>query len=129
MATPYGDKAGGHTMALRYDSHGTEYVLQAGCTSCHTESASAFTAKNNAARDEIDALLAELKTELVRLGIYNASTGLAVAGTYSADVAGAFWNYKVAVGDGDDAGGLYAHNPPYTKALLQNSIDKMKTLP
>jgi hypothetical protein len=129
MAKPYGDKAGGHTMALRYDSHGTEYVLQTGCISCHTETAAAFTTKNNASRDNINTLLAELKTELIRLGIYNATTGGANAGTWAADIAGAYWNYKVAVGDGDDAGGLYAHNPPYTKALLQNSIDKMKTLP
>jgi formate-dependent nitrite reductase cytochrome c552 subunit len=133
MAKPYGDKAGGHTMAFRYDSHGTEMVLQSGCISCHTETninpTYLFNKKINDSRDEINAMLAELKTELIRLGIYNASTGLAIAGTYSADVAGAFWNYKVAVGDGDDAGGLYAHNPPYTKALLQNSIDKLKTLP
>jgi formate-dependent nitrite reductase cytochrome c552 subunit len=133
MATPYGDKAGGHTMAFRYDSHGTEMVLQSGCISCHSETNSSptylFNKKVNDSRDAINAMLAELKTELIRLGIYNATTGLANVGTYSADVAGAFWNYKVAVGDGDDAGGLYAHNPPYTKALLQNSIDKLKTLP
>jgi hypothetical protein len=128
MAKPYGDKAGGHTMKLRYDSHGTEIVLQSGCIACHTESAAAFLTKNNTSRTTINNLLNELKTELVRLGIYDNATGLLKVGTYSADVAGAFWNYKVAVGDGDDAGGLYAHNPPYTKALLQNSIDKMKTL-
>ena len=128
MSQPYGDKAGGHTMALRYDSHGTEYVLQTGCKGCHTETAAAFTTLNNNSRDEVNNLLAELKTELIRLGIYNATSGLAVPGTYDADVAGAFWNYKVAVGDGDDAGGLYAHNPPYTRALLQNSIDRVKQL-
>lgn len=133
MSKPYGDKAGGHTMALRYDSHGTEMVLQTGCISCHTETNVSptylFNKKINDSRAVIDAMLAELKTELVRLGIFNATTGGANAGTWSADIAGAFWNYKVAVGDGNDAGGLYAHNPPYTKALLQNSIDKMKTLP
>lgn len=132
MATPYGDKAGGHTMALRYDSHGTEMVLQTGCISCHPETNTApsynFNKKINDSRDAVNAMLAELKTELIRLGIYNSTTGLANAGTYAADIAGAFWNYKVAVGDGDDAGGLYAHNPPYTKALLQNSIDRMKQL-
>ncbi|MBM3419988.1 MAG: hypothetical protein FJY11_02520 [Bacteroidetes bacterium] len=128
MATPYGDKAGGHSMALRYESQGTEYVLQAGCITCHTESASAFATKNNNSRAAVNSMLDELKTELIRLGIYNSSTGLAIPGTYQADIAGAFWNYKVAVGDGDDAGGLYAHNPPYTKALLQNSIDRMKQL-
>ncbi len=66
--------------------------------------------------------------KLTLCGIYDSATGLAKTGTFSADIAGAFWNYKVAVGDGDDAGGLYAHNPPYTKALLQNSINKLKTL-
>jgi hypothetical protein len=129
MAKPYGDKAGGHTMALRYDAHGTENVLQTGCIACHSMTQTEFNTKNNNSRAEIEALLSELKTELIRLGIYNATTGAAIAGTWPADIAGAYWNYKVAVGDGDEAGGLYAHNPPYTKALLKNSIDKMKTLP
>jgi len=129
MQKPYGDKAGGHTMGFRYDSHGTELVLNSGCTACHSETAAAFTTKSNNARAALDAKLATLKLELIRMGIYDPATGLAKVGTYSADVAGAFWNYKVAVGDGDSAEGLYAHNPPYTNALIQNSIDKLQTLP
>ena len=129
MAKPYGAVAGGHTMAFRYDSHGSEAFLNTGCTACHTETASAFLTKNNNSRAATQALIDELKAELIRVGIYNSTTSLANAGTYPADVAGAYWNYKVAVGDANDQGGLYAHNPPYTKALLQNSIDAMKLLP
>ena len=129
MAKPYGDQAGGHSMGFRYDSHGTEYVLNSGCTSCHTQAAgSAFTTYVNNSRAALDAKLATLKSLLITAGIYNATTGLANVGTYPADVAGAFWNYKVAVGDGDSAEGLYAHNPPYTNALIQNSIDRMLVL-
>ena len=128
MAQPYGDKAGGHTMALRYDAHGTEYVNRAGCVTCHSESATAFTTKNNVSRDQVNTMLSDLRVELIRLGIYNATSGLGIPGTYPADVAGAFWNYKVAIGDGDDAGGLYAHNPTYTRALLQNSITRLRLL-
>lgn len=128
MQKPYGDQAGGHTMDFRYDSHGTELVLNSGCTSCHTETAAAFTTKSNNARAALDAKLATLKSLLITAGIYDAATGLAKVGTYPADVAGAFWNYKVAVGDGDSAEGLYAHNPPYTNALIQNSIDRLLVL-
>jgi len=65
----------------------------------------------------VDALIVELHDLLEAKGLYH--DGHPVVGTYPAAEAQALWNYIfISVEDGSSG----AHNPPYTKALLNASI-------
>jgi len=120
MATPYGTMAGGHNLGLEYDSHGTAKLLTTGCTECHTNATTLATLISTR-QATTQALLNELEALLETNGIYSTTTELAVLGTYSADVAGAFINYQTIKEDKS----LGIHNPGYTEALLTNSIEKL----
>lgn len=124
MATPtYGDQAGGHTMTMKYDEHNNDKWLLAGCIMCHSDQNALATACNNL-QDNIKGKLDELETLLTTIGIYNPTTGLNNAGTYPADVAGAFINWQIL----SEEGSYGIHNPGYVKALLNNSIAAMENL-
>ena len=116
MAAPFGRQSGGHTMRLAYEYHEAEVANVAGCTGCHTD---ATDFDINGAVTEIEALATQLGDMLIADGLLTAS-GSAVAGTYSANKAGALWNYRTIVIE-DRSKGI--HNPKYTKALLTNSIE------
>lgn len=120
MATPYGTMAGGHQLGLEYDSHGTAKMLTTGCTACHTNATTLATLISTR-QATTQSLLDQLEAKLITAGIYNSTTGLANAGTYSADVAGAYINWLTIKEDKS----LGIHNPTYTEALLQNSIEKL----
>lgn len=125
MSTPYGTMAGGHNLGMVFDQHGTELLNITGCSPCH---ANGTTAEQTALRLKVtnfqastQALLDELEAKLITAGIYSTTTELAVAGTYSANVAGAYINWLTVKEDKS----LGVHNPQYTKALLQNAIESL----
>lgn len=121
MATPYGTMAGGHSLGMEYDSHGTIKKNFNGCTSCHTDAA-ALNTKVIAFQASTQAKLDELQALLVAQNVYNATTGLIKAtGAYTPKRIGAYLNYQTVKEDKS----LGIHNPAYTKALLQNSIEAL----
>ncbi len=118
MATPYGNKAGGHTMKMAYEYGGGMTPNMAGCVSCHT------TAKNfdiNSVQTEVAALKDELKALLIAAQVLDANE-YAVVGAHSADKAGILLNYQLTKYDRSYG----VHNAKYQKALLKNSIEYMK---
>jgi hypothetical protein len=118
MATAYGAQAGGHTWNMSYMYHGHAVENVAGCKTCHS-SAEDFTILGDAPA-AVDALLAELKVELERIGIL--ADAHSVPGTWDADIAAGYINYQALSEEGSHG----IHNPPYVKALLTNTIAAMK---
>ena len=121
MAEPFGAFAGGHSFNMSYEYHGAETEHLVACEACH-DGIEEF--DYNGATTELVALAEELKTILIAQGYYNESTGLlnASSGTplvVSSDHAGAILNFLLFEEDGSHG----VHNPKYTKALLQNSIE------
>ncbi len=112
MASAVGNKAGGHTFAMR---NGTTPNM-AGCTGCH---AGATNFDIGGVQTEITGLINDLKTLLVAKGILNGTTDRAIPGTYSEQLAGCLLNYKLVYGDHSYG----VHNYGYSKALLVNSIE------
>ena len=115
MATPYGDLGGGHTMNMKYDVHGSETLLTAGCTGCHTDPVTMTTALQT----EVNAKLVTLQALLLDAGIYDDGNGRNKKGEFTADVAGAYLNWQTISEDRSKG----VHNPSYVNALLDNSIE------
>ncbi len=88
------------------------------CQTCHAD------AKNfdiGGVQTEVEAMLAELEELLEAKGMYH--DGHPVVGKYPEAEAAALWNYiTIAVEDASKG----VHNPQYTKALLEASIDALK---
>ena len=83
------------------------------CLDCHAEDEDL-----DGAQAAVAAQIAELGDLLVAKGLLD-EAGHPVVGVYPAAQASALWNYIfIAIEDGS----LGAHNPPYTKALLNASI-------
>ncbi len=118
MADAYGKQAGGHTMSMAYEYHGSEMQNLAGCESCHSDIESF---DRNGLQTEVQALIDELKDLLVAEGLLTES-GSGVTGTFSSEQAGALWNYKTVTEDRS----LGIHNPQFAKFLLQTAIDALK---
>ncbi|GAB4321747.1 MAG: hypothetical protein Kow00127_14290 [Bacteroidales bacterium] len=121
MAEAYGAQSGGHTMNMTYEYHGSETLNTAGCVTCHTDTEE-LVADVEQLQGEIEALLTELKTLLDAEGITVEGSDNAVPGTYPANVAGAFVNYKACLEDGSYG----VHNPTFIKKLLENTIDLLQ---
>jgi hypothetical protein len=100
------------------DNHTYEPEV-ARCTSCHP---GLEDFDRNGVQTEIQGMLDELKALLISAGIMNAETELAIVGTYPEAVAQAMWNYKVVTYDAS----LGVHNPAYSEALLQTSLDALQ---
>jgi hypothetical protein len=115
MATAFGDKAGGHTMKMTYDS---DTPNTAGCVFCHAD---IETFDLNGVQTEIASLLDELKTLLIANNVIDDSDH-AVPGTVPSDEAGSLMNYLLILEDGS----LGVHNTRYSRTLLQNSIEALK---
>lgn len=131
MSAPYGDKAGGHNMGLKYNVHGSSKMLYTGCTDCHDVTTPgpaygtlAFDAKIAAVYDNIEDKLEKLAAQLAEAGLYNTETGRPNKGTFEANAVYAYINYSMIVDDRS----LSLHNPPYIKVLLDNSIAAMAAL-
>jgi len=117
MADPFGAQAGGHTMNISYDYHGSTEVNLAGCMACHTDE-DALVENTEELQAEIAALLAELKVKLDAAGITAEGSDSSIPGTYPVAVAGACLNYKALTEDRS----LGVHNPTYIKKVLENTI-------
>ncbi len=117
MATPFGDQAGGHTMKMEYFYHGSDTPNTAGCETCHSSADTWDDFDYGNVQTDVQALLVTLKAQLETLGIMD-GTDHAIAGTWTADQAGALLNYLMAYHDGSSG----VHNPTYIKALLTNTI-------
>ena len=121
MAEPFGAFAGGHSFNMTYDYHGHETDLVVGCQKCHS-SIEDFDYHN--VQTDVEALVTQLEDKLVTAGIVDQASGLVNASSstplvISADQAGALMNYYMVSEDRS----MGIHNPPYVKALLQNSIE------
>jgi hypothetical protein len=120
MGEAYGSQAGGHSMSMTYEYHGSDAVWEANCVSCHTDGATVH-AKVDAAQENITLLLDSLGTILVNKG-HLAANGYVTTGTYTNEEAGIIYNYKLVEEDRS----LGVHNYPYIKTLLENSIAAAK---
>lgn len=124
MGQAYGSQAGGHTMWMSYDYHGSEVDNVVACTTCHA-GLKKFDDKNQIITNTT-AQLIELRNKLAAAGILDttASHGVFASdilfkGTYPSNLAAAAWNYLYVAADGSKG----VHNPAYIKAILQNSIE------
>jgi hypothetical protein len=122
MAAAYGTQAGGHTMSLTYDSHGTETDLVAGCNNddCHSGLANF---NIDGLQDSVETYLSNLRTALVEASLLDDASDLPNASTahplvMSADQAGALYNYLLL--EADRSGGV--HNSKYVLDALKASI-------
>lgn len=88
------------------------------CQTCHVDAANFDI---NGTQTEVKALITELEHLLEAKGLYH--DGHPVVGEYPEAEAGALWNYiYIAVEDGSSG----VHNPGYTKALLEASIEALQ---
>jgi hypothetical protein len=128
MGEAFGEQAGGHTWKMTYEYHGSEVDNVAGCNSsgCHS-GFDDFTEFGDVPAEVLQ-LLIDLETLLVNQGVklemsadytIHGLSPYAVAGTYTADQVAAFANWQLFAEDRS----LGLHNPPYVKAVLQNSIE------
>ena len=97
MADPYGDQAGGHTMALTYEYHGSDRDYTEGCnaTGCHS-GLSDF--DHNGVQTTIEGVLATLKAALETEGILTTDDH-AIPGTWTSIQAGALLSYVMVLED------------------------------
>lgn len=121
MAEPFGAFAGGHTFSMTYMYHGKKQDLVSGCTGCHPDIEDFDL---NGAQTNVMALVNQLETILIDLEYINPESGLVNASSsvpleLTPDRAGALLNYYFVLEDGS----MGVHNPDYTVALLQNSIE------
>lgn len=119
MAEPFGAQAGGHTMKMGYQYHGSLVLNEAGCVACHE--GDDLATMTEAMQDEIDGYMADLRDVLLTRGVLDSSNYI-VAETMLMKEAGAVWNYLYVLED--RSGG--AHNKKYARALLLNSIESLE---
>jgi hypothetical protein len=124
MQSAYGVQAGGHTMNMTYDSHGTTTDLVAGCNSadCHDGELTSFNIDGK--QDSVEALMGTLRAGLVSAGYLDDASDLpnATSGTplvLTAAQAGALYNYLFFEADRS----LGVHNTKYTFDALIASIE------
>jgi hypothetical protein len=120
----YGSVAGGHTFNMTYDDHGEETENIPACTQCHDPAhLESFDYKDVMTDNQV--LIDSLKNMLVDKGWLNPESGRANVSfvgpplTLTADQAGVLLNYFMVVEDKSTG----IHNPAYTRALLQNSVE------
>ncbi|MDH5588635.1 MAG: collagen-like protein [Gemmatimonadota bacterium] len=123
MAQAFGSQAGGHTWKMSYLYHGAVEENVAGCngTGCHT-TVPLTTFDHNTVQTLVTTLLADISTELQRIGIQGVDH-YAVPGTWPADVVAGFANWQMF--EEDLSHGI--HNPAYAMAVLTNTLEVMRT--
>lgn len=122
MPDAYGNQAGGHTLNMTYDYHGTEEDWVAGCTGCHT---GIEDFDLNGAQTQVSTLLDSLHHVLMGEGLLDAD-GYLVASTssplkVSPEQAGVIHNFKFIEEDKS----MGVHNSAYAIALLKNSLESL----
>ncbi len=118
MADGYGAETGGHTWTMAR-SNGA--VNTTGCLDCHHTDAEAN--QHITTLDaQIEDMMSQLMTLLVADSVFTESGSL-ITGNHPNIVAGCAFNYIYV--EEDRSMGL--HNPPFVKALLQNSIDALQS--
>lgn len=117
MAEPYGNQAGGHTLWMEYQYHGSDELLTAGCEACHTADEAVTNFED--IETEVKDLLSQLSAKLQAAGILDA-TDNAVPGSWSQASAAALWNYLFILEDRSNG----VHNPEYAVALLTNTLEQ-----
>jgi hypothetical protein len=125
MQAAYGVQAGGHTMGLIYDSHGTETDLVAGCNNddCH----SGLTNFNlDGLQDTVETYITALRSALVADSLLDDASDLPNASTshpltMTATEAGALYNYLLL--EADRSGGV--HNSKYVIDALKASVSAL----
>jgi len=116
-STGGGYVGGGHVWSLSYND-GANQVIES-CTQCHS-GATDFDYLGG--RTEIQGMLTDLRTLLENEGIMRPEDYYANPGTFDADVAAAFLNWKFIYHDGSYG----SHFPGYARALLTNTIEAME---
>ncbi len=126
MGQAYGSQAGGHTMWMSYDYHGSEVDNVVVCNTCHS-GLKKFDDKDQIMTNTY-ARLTELRGKLVAAGILDTAASHGVyasdvlrVGTFPSEQAAAAWNYLFIASDGSSG----VHNPAYITAVLQNSIEAL----
>jgi len=107
------------TCHVHNDNHSFEPNV-AVCQECHGEDATSFDIEG--VQTQVQGLVAELKEALVAKGLLD-EEGEPVVGEYPEAEAGALWNY-IFIAIEDSSSGV--HNPDYTIALLEASIEALK---
>ena len=102
-----------------YDDHS----LWPNVTSCQNCHADIEDFDISGLQTEVEELIAELGEKLEADGMYNLEDGHPIVGFYPAAKAQAMWNY-ILIAVEDSSRGV--HNPAYTKALLDWSIEALK---
>lgn len=124
MAAAIGNKSGGHTMKIAYESYGTTAYNFAGCKECHNNTTE-LTSLLDAVRSETDSLLTQLAEKLREHNILTSNNQINATSNapleLSSNQAGALLNYLLV--KEDRSGGV--HNYRYIKALLKNSIENL----
>ena len=118
MAEPFGVQAGGHTMKMGYEYHGSLELNTAGCVACHSDAATLA----EEFQAEVAVKLETLKGLLDAAGITAEGSDSSIPGTYPAEVAGACLNYKAITEDRS----LGVHNPTYIMGVLDYSINALQ---
>ncbi len=114
MATVQGIASGGHTFRVISEEGA---INTAACVECHAV-ANDLSALVDDRQGQIDARLEELRLLLIARGLLNATTDLAIPGSFEGHEAGALFNYRFV--QEDHSRGV--HNFKYANALLVNSI-------
>ncbi|HSW31710.1 MAG TPA: hypothetical protein VLH75_19660 [Longimicrobiales bacterium] len=121
MNQAFGEKSGGHTFKMFYvGTNGLPVQNITGCQMCHktVESFNHF-----GLREEIEGLMDDVGAELERIGIKQPGGHYVKPGSYKADVVAGFLNWYLF--EEDKSFGM--HNPPYARAVLRNTLAKLKT--
>ena len=124
MQEAHTDQAGGHTFDLWIDDTSplTGTCAEAACHGTAADDWEDF--DYDGLQTEIGDLLDDLEALLVTAGALNNTDPEdvhPVEATFSADVAGAMWNYFFVKEDQSHG----VHNPQYAKALLTNSVEAL----
>ncbi len=125
---PYGGRtAGGHTLNMTYEYHGSEEDNVGACTTCHPTLEDLETFDYHDVQTTVDGLVADLEAIFVANGWMDAPGALWNAKStaplkVTADEAGAMLNYKIVTEDRSHG----VHNAAYLVALLTNSLESLQ---
>jgi len=122
MPDAYGNQAGGHTLNMTYEYHGSDADWVAGCTGCHT---GIEDFDLNGVQTQVSTLLDSLHHVLMDEGLLD-EDGLLVASSssplkVSPEEAGVIHNFLFV--ESDLSTGV--HNSAYAIALLKNSLESL----
>ncbi len=121
-AEAFGAQAGGHTLNMTYDSHGTETDNVKGCnmTNCHV---GLTTFDYGGKQTIIEGKTATLLAQLQAANVLNASA-LMVPGTYCEKMMATVWNFNMVEADRS----MGVHNYKYVDGMLDEGIAYLTSL-